>query len=261
LDEYGPDRHFIFLKYENSRHSFDEEISLLQDAKFPVTIISTPDLYDLGQEFFRWEMATAVVGAIMGVNPFDQPDVEASKIETKRLTNLAEKTGALPVEVPVYSDNDFDVFTDQRNWQELGQPKTLKEIMLKHFNRLRPSDYVGLLSYIDMNSSTERHLLALKHVLQNETQAAVCVGFGPRFLHSTGQAYKGGPNTGVFLQIIGQPKHDLNIPNHKFTFGLVERAQALGDFQVLCERKRRVVQLQIKGDLEVGLEKVKNFFS
>jgi transaldolase/glucose-6-phosphate isomerase len=256
LSEFGADRHFIYLKFERSSKNFDKEISQIQETGAPVTVISTADLYDLGQEFFRWEFATAVVGAILKVNPFDQPDVEASKIETRRLTSEIEKTGSLPKEVAKFVDTNFEIFTDSRNWAEIGSPKTLSEVLGNHFKRIKPSDYVGLLSYIDMNEATEQTLLSIKHSLQQVSKAAVCVGFGPRFLHSTGQAYKGGPNTGVFLQIIGQPKHDLNIPNHKFSFGLVQRAQALGDLQVLLDRKRRVLQIQIKGDLEVGLEKL-----
>ena len=258
VQEFGEDRHFVYLKYKKSKLNLDQRISEIEKAGLPVTTLSVNNLYDLGQEFFRWEMATAVAGSILNINPFDQPDVEASKIETKRLTSEFEKTGTLPAEKPFFTSTELDLYSDDTNIKALGVQKSVEDYFKVHFGRLKPKDYVGLLCYVEMNDAHEKILLEMKQTVQSQTQAAVCLGFGPRFLHSTGQDYKGGPNTGVFLQVTTQHKKDLEIPHQKFTFGVVQSAQARGDFQVLAARQRRVLRVHIKGDLEEGLNKIKN---
>jgi transaldolase / glucose-6-phosphate isomerase len=253
---YGDDRHFIYLKLKDSSKNLDKEISKLKDAGFPVLTLETEDIYDLGQEFYRWEMGTAITGAILKVNPFDQPDVEASKVATRYLTDEYEKIGYLSHENPIFEEGDIKLFSDEHNFGELmeSKPKSLKDYLKAHFSRAKAGDYFGLLAYIEMNSESEELLDKMKIKLQHSTKIATCVGFGPRFLHSTGQAYKGGPNTGVFLQITCEPVADLQIPNQKFTFGVVEAAQALGDFQVLATRERRLLRVHITGNTLKGLQ-------
>ncbi len=208
----------------------------------------------LGQEFFRWEMATAVAGSIIGINPFDQPDVEASKVKTRDLTTAYEKTGSLPEEKPFFSEAPFKLFADPRNEAELAPKATSLISALKaHFGRIRAGDYAALLAYIERNPAHIEAMQKLRRMIRDRTKTATCVGFGPRFLHSTGQAYKGGPNSGVFLQITCDDPQDLPVPGQKYTFGVVKAAQARGDFEVLAERGRRALRVHISGGLEDGL--------
>jgi transaldolase / glucose-6-phosphate isomerase len=219
--------------------------------------IAVADPYDLGQEFFRWEVATAVAGAIIGINVFNQPDVEASKIATRKLTSEYEKTGALPPEIPTLGEHGIKLFTDEKNEAALtataGDDKTLAGYLKAHLNRIGPSDYFCISAYVEMNKAHQEHLQAMRHAVRDAKKVATCLGYGPRFLHSTGQAYKGGPNTGVFLQITCDDATDLPVPGQKYTFGVVKAAQARGDFQVLVERDRRALRVHLGTDVQAGL--------
>lgn len=261
-DIYGNDRIFIYLKLESEPDaSQDAAIDALEKSGQPVVRISVADLYDLGQEFFRWEMATAVAGAIIGINPFDQPDVEASKTATRRLTAEYEKTGSLPHETPIFEENGIKLFTDEKNASSLhgaaGSDKLLAGYLRAHLNRLESGDYFAVLAYVEMNEANEKQLQTLRHAVRDSKRVATCLGFGPRFLHSTGQAYKGGPDTGVFLQITCDDAADLPIPGQGYTFGIVKAAQARGDFEVLAERKRRVLRIHLGPDVWEGLERLR----
>ncbi|HEU0154768.1 MAG TPA: transaldolase, partial [Stellaceae bacterium] len=205
-------------------------------------------------EFFRWEMATAVAGSIIGINPFDQPDVEASKVKTRDLTAEYEKAGALPAERPFFEGDGVALYADPRNEAALKPQATSLGAALKaHFGRVKAGDYVGLLAYIERNPAHIEAMQRMRTAIRDRLKAATCLGFGPRFLHSTGQAYKGGPNSGVFLQITCDDPHDLPVPGQKYTFGVVKAAQARGDFDVLAERGRRALRVHLKGGLDAGL--------
>ena len=223
----------------------------------PVVRISMGDIYDLGAEFFRWEIATAVAGSIIGINAFNQPDVEASKIVTKDLTSAYEKTGSLPAEKPVVEDNGIKLFTDEKNVADLariaGGNKSLAAYLKAHLGRLGTGDYFALLGYIQMNEDHEKSFEAIRQAVRDRKHVATCLGFGPRFLHSTGQAYKGGPNSGVFLQVTCDDAIELPVPGQKYTFGVVKAAQARGDFQVLAQRGRRALRAHLGSDVEAGL--------
>jgi transaldolase/glucose-6-phosphate isomerase len=256
---YGDDRVFAYLRLS---HEADEsqraKVNALRRAGQPVIEIEIADVYDIGQEFFRWEIATAVAGSILKINPFNQPDVEASKIVTRQLTEAYEKSGQLPPETPLLEENGIRLFTDERNAANLkslaGGNFTLTGIMRAHLNQLGQGDYLALLAYIEMNAEHEDRLQRMRHAVRDGKRVATCLGFGPRFLHSTGQAYKGGPHTGVFLQITCDDANDLPVPGQKYTFGIVKAAQARGDFQVLAERKRRALRVHLPKDLNAGLE-------
>jgi hypothetical protein len=206
---------------------------------------------------FRWEIATTVAGSIIGINPFNQPDVEASKVATRKLTAAYEKTGALPTETPIFTADGIKLFTDEKNRAALapavGGKRTLAGYLKAHLSRLGVGDYFALLAYIEMNQTHERLLQAIRLAVRDAKRVATCLGFGPRFLHSTGQAYKGGPNTGVFLQITCDDAVDLPVPGQQYTFGVVKAAQARGDFQVLAERDRRVLRAHLGPDIAAGL--------
>jgi transaldolase/glucose-6-phosphate isomerase len=257
-DRYGSDRLFVYVALQ-SRADGDQHqaVSALERAGHPVVRITLSDKYDLGQEFFRWEIATAVAGSILGINAFNQPDVEASKAATRALTDRYEQTGSLPSETPLWNGDGIAVFADGGNGsaltQTVGKRQSLMAYLKAHLDRIREGDYFALLAYVEMNEANERVLQEIRHRIRDHKRIATCLGFGPRFLHSTGQAYKGGPNTGVFLQVTCDDAADLPIPGQKYTFGVVKAAQARGDFQVLAERGRRALRIHLGKDVSAGL--------
>jgi transaldolase/glucose-6-phosphate isomerase len=252
---YGRDRLFVHLRLQSAPDaSQDQAVARLENDGHPVVRLAVPDLHHLGAEFFRWEFATAVAGAELGINPFDQPDVEASKVATRRLTDEFERTGRLPAERPIAEGGGIRLFADARNAGELaGAGRTPAGLLQAHLGRLRPGDYLALLAYVEMTAGHEASLQAIRTRIRDRYRVATCLGFGPRFLHSTGQAYKGGPNTGVFLQITCDDAADLAVPGQRYTFGIVKAAQARGDFEVLAERGRRALRVHLGPDVGAGL--------
>ena len=262
---YGNDRVFAYLRLGSAADAQqDAQVAALEKAGHPVVRIAVEEIDNLGQEFFRWEIATAVAGSILGIDAFNQPDVEASKIATRSLTEAYEKTGSLPAESPIFEDSGIKLFTDPVNAAALaksvGQEKSLTGYLRAHLNRLGSGDYFALLAFIQMNTAHESSLQAIRHAVRDKKRPATCLGFGPRFLHSTGQAYKGGPNTGVFLQVTCDDAADLPVPDQKYTFGIVKAAQARGDFQVLADRGRRALRVHLAKDLRAGLETLTKAF-
>jgi hypothetical protein len=233
-------------------------VNAIASSGKPVIRIHIADPYHLGQEFYRWEMATAVAGSLLGINPFDQPDVEASKVATRRLTDEYEKTGALPAESPLLEENDIKLFTDESNASVLAAASendhSLAGYLRAHFARISAGDYFALLAFLSMDDVSHRALQAMRHTVRDRKKVATCLGFGPRFLHSTGQAYKGGPNTGVFLQITCDDHEDIPVPGRSYSFSTVKSAQQRGDFQVLAERGRRALRVHLCSDVYRGLE-------
>jgi len=256
-DVYGNDRVFAYIRLENEADTDQEaKVTAVEKAGHPVVRITMPGTYDLGAEFFRWEIATAVAGAIIGINPFNQPDVEASKVATRSLTSEYEKNGSLPAEKPILEDSGVKLFTDEKNAADLtatASEKSLGGYLKAHLNRIHAGDYFAVLGYIQMNAEHQQSLQTLRHAVRDKKHIATCLGFGPRFLHSTGQAYKGGPNSGVFLQVTCDDSVELPVPGQKYTFGVVKAAQARGDFQVLAERGRRALRVHLGKDLKSGL--------
>jgi transaldolase/glucose-6-phosphate isomerase len=255
---YGNDRFFIDLRTAGENDAgHDEKLDALEHAGHPVVRIVIKSIEHIGQEFFRFEMATAVAGAILGINPFNQPDVEAAKIKTRELTAAYEKSGSLPEEQPVISTDEADLYTDKANASDLreaGANGTLESWLKAHFSRVDAGDYVALLAYIERNAEHIDALQAARLLVRDQRHVATCAEFGPRFLHSTGQAYKGGPDSGVFLQITADDAKDLPVPGQKASFGVIKAAQARGDFGVLTERGRRALRVHLKGDLKSGLK-------
>ncbi len=260
--QYGNDRVFAYLRLATGPDATqDAAVAKLAKAGHPVVQIDVPDIYNVGQEFFRWEIATAVAGSIIGIDAFNQPDVESSKIVTKQMTDQYEKTGSLPPETPMLEENGMALFTDPKNAAELqmlaGDGAGLADILKAHLNRLGKGDYFAILGYVNrLNPVHGAAMQAIRTTVQNKFKVATCLGFGPRFLHSTGQAYKGGPDTGVFLQITCDDANDLQVPDHKYTFGIVKAAQARGDFSVLADRDRRALRVHLGKDTEAGMKKL-----
>jgi transaldolase / glucose-6-phosphate isomerase len=254
-ETYGHDRVFAYLTLAGkTNQAQDATVSALEKAGQPVIRITLPNTYTLGQEFFRWEIATAVAGSIIGIDAFNQPDVEASKIETRKLTSEYETTGSLPAESPFFTSKEAKLFADPRNTAALSGGKSLGEVLKTHLSRIGAGDYFALLGYIPMNAENEAALQSIRISVRDSKKVATCLGFGPRFLHSTGQAYKGGPNSGVFLQITCDDASDLPVPGQKYTFGIVKAAQARGDFAVLAERGRRALRVHLGKNLKAGLK-------
>jgi len=256
-ERYGNDRFFVYLELEGQHDpSQRQAMAALEQAGHPVARISVKDIWHVGQEFFRWELATAVAGAIISIDPFNQPDVEASKDKTRALTDDYEKSRRLPEETPVFRENGLALYADPRNAAELGRHNTLTGYLKCHFGRVhagaKSGDYVALLAYIERNERHTQALTAMRTRIRDRTHAATCLGFGPRFQHSTGQAYKGGPNSGVFLQITCDDPVDIDVPGHSYSFGVVKAAQASGDLEVLVERGRRALRIHFK-DVDAGL--------
>jgi transaldolase / glucose-6-phosphate isomerase len=256
-DVYGSDRFFIDLRTGSETDpAHTSALEALQQAGHPVAriVLESPD--QIGQEFIRFELAIAVAGAVIGINPFDQPDVEASKLKTRELTAAFEQTGALPRETPRAGDAAIDIYTDAANAEALkraGADGGIDSWLQAHLSRVHPGDYVAVLAYLARNDAHGETLQQMRLALLQQRHVATCVGFGPRFLHSTGQAYKGGANSGVFLQVTADDAADLAIPGHAASFGVIKAAQARGDFDVLAERGRRVLRVHLKGDTEAGL--------
>lgn len=264
---YGDDRLFVFIKLKGDTTAFngldntiiEERLAQLVVLGHPVVTIELSDKIDLADEFFRFEIATAVAGSIMEINPFDQPDVEASKIETRELTDEYEKNGSLPAEKPFFAEGQIKLFSDEVNiavLDRVASEKTLPAMLKAHLDRLGKGDYFALLNYIEMSKEHVELAQKIRLNVRDQKHVATCLGFGPRFLHSTGQAYKGGPDTGVVLQVTCEDSDDLAVPGQKYSFGVVKSAQARGDFQVLTSRKRRALRVHISGNLEEGLKQL-----
>jgi transaldolase/glucose-6-phosphate isomerase len=254
---YGNDRFFIDLRTESEDDSAHEaRLAALEAAGHPVVRIVMKGIDHIGQEFFRFELATAVAGAVLGINPFNQPDVESAKVKTRELTAAFEKTGALPPESPVVRTAEADLFTDETNaaaLRKLGADGDLGSWLKAHLSRSAAGDYVALLAYLERDKAHIEALQDMRLKVRDRRRVATCAEFGPRFLHSTGQAYKGGPDSGVFLQVTADDDKDLAIPGQKASFGVVKAAQARGDFDVLAERGRRALRVHLKGKLTGAL--------
>ena len=257
-DMYGEDRVFVYIRLKDEADpEQDASIENLRAANFPVIQINVSELLDLGAEFFRWEYATAVAGAILNINPFDQPNVQESKDFTAELTQAYEKEGVLPVQKPFFVDDDVVVYADEANAQTLGTIENLNSCIAGLLNQIRTDDYVALCAYLDMNEDNITALQALRHRIHNVYRVATTLGFGPRFLHSTGQLHKGGPNNVVVVQLTGEDETDVTIPGRAFSFGVLKQAQALGDARALSDRQRRAIRIHFKTDVIAGIQRVK----
>jgi glucose-6-phosphate isomerase len=263
--QYGRDRVFAFVRLEGGDNAdLDSKLDALAAAGQPVVRLALRSKADLGQQFFIWEIATAVAGSIIGINAFNQPDVEASKIETRKLTDEYEQTGKLAEQTPIFTDGEIQLFADRKYAAVLhgaGAGSNLASFIRAHLAQLHPGDYYATLAYIERNKKHQEALQIGRMRVRDARHNATCLGFGPRFLHSTGQDYKGGPNTGVFLQVTADHPHDLAIPGAKYTFGTVIAAQAAGDLAVLQQRDRRALRLHLGKDIEGGLRRLNSLIA
>jgi glucose-6-phosphate isomerase/transaldolase/glucose-6-phosphate isomerase len=251
---YSPDRIFAYIRLKGSKDTaLDEKVQKIAAAGHPVITLEISSLYGIFGQFFLWEVATSVAGAVMGINPFNQPDVESAKIETRALTAAYEETGKLPVSTPFLEDAGIKLYATEAYASKI-KGATLAETLRRHLSEIRANDYFAALAYLPMFPDYEAAVQILRYNVLKNKKIATCVGFGPRFLHSTGQDYKGGPNQGVFLQITSDHAEDAAIPDQKYSFGVVVDAQAAGDLAVLESRGRRALRVHLGADIAAGLK-------
>jgi hypothetical protein len=237
--------------------SQDAKVAALEAAGHPVVHIEITDLYETFGQFFTWEVATSVAGSVMGINPFNQPDVESAKIETRALTAAYEQTGKLAERAPVLVDGGIGLYATEDYAAKLKASvpsETLAGLLKAHFDQIHAGDYFAALAFLPMFPEHEAAIQGIRHKVRDVKRVATCLGFGPRFLHSTGQDYKGGPNSGVFLQITAGHAIDVEIPGQKLSFGVVIDAQAAGDLAVLESRGRRALRVHLGSDVAAGLQ-------
>ncbi|HEU0021148.1 MAG TPA: glucose-6-phosphate isomerase [Dehalococcoidia bacterium] len=231
-ESYGQDRLFVYLRLEGDDNpAVDSALQRLQGSGHPVVRLNWQDRYDLGAEFFRWEFATAVAGAALGINPFDQPDVQSAKDQTDQVLGQYQTTGKLP---PTAS---------------AGSVSSL-------LRQVKPGDYLAIMVYGHQTPQLDETLQSLRRRVMERHQIATTLGYGPRFLHSTGQMHKGGPNSALFLQIAVEHQQDIPIPGYPFTFSVLNHAQSLGDFQALQSAGRRARRVNLGTDAEAGVARL-----
>lgn len=253
-ENYSRDRIFIYIRLSEAPDAKqDAFISAIEADNQLVVRLSLAKKEDLAAELFRFEIATACAGSVMGINPFDQPDVEDSKKRAIQLVDEFGQNRKLPKPTLILSENGLEFYTDEKNAAELNQ-KDAALLLQSHFDRIKPNDYFNISAFIEMSAEHTEILQACRTLVRDAKKVATCLGFGPRFLHSTGQAYKGGPNTGVFLQLTTDYENDIQVPNKAYTFGTVIQAQAQGDFEVLANRNRRVLRVHFKNGVASGLK-------
>jgi transaldolase/glucose-6-phosphate isomerase len=239
---YGKDRVFAYIRLDSGFNSKqDTAVDALEKAGHTVVRLYLADKSRLAEQLFQWEFAVAVAGSVIGINPFNQPDVESAKVRALQLAHQFDEDGTMPSNEAL-SVNDVNALTE-------GLQAT--------FSQIKTGDYVDLAAFIEMSDGHRTILQEIRSLIRDHKKSATCLGFGPRFLHSTGQAYKGGPNTGVFIQFISDYSTDISVPDHRYTFGFVIHAQAQADYEELVKRGRRVVRVNVGSDVKKGLEQVK----
>ena len=254
-DNYQADRFFVYTRMEGSVSKADEtRLAALKDAGHPVYTINIKDPYDLGAEFFRWEAATAAAGALLEINPFDQPNVQEAKLLTMDvLAKLSQKGGRTPAAKPDFSSDHVDVYAGAALKNGKNALTGYDEVLWTIFSALKEKEYIGLLAYLPDDPRAAEGLNKLRAALTARTSSACTLSYGPRYLHSSGQLHKGGPDNAVFLILTCQARKDIMIPGEKYTFWQLETAQALGDFEALDSKSRRVLRLNIKHPLDKSL--------
>ena len=248
---YANDRLFVSISLGAISKDTTAALESLAAAGHPVVHRSVENMYDLGAEFFEWEFATACAGWRLGINPFDQPNVQEAKDATKALLSSFEKRGRLNERNTVVSDEVLTIYGEDKY-----DAKTVAEVLRAHLATINPGDYIAFLNYIEETDEVDEQFQKIRTHLRDLTQCAVTIGYGPRFLHSTGQLHKGGPETGVFFQIIASDQVDFPIPGEPYTFSILKQAQALGDFEALQKRGRRVIGIDLGSDTPKALARL-----
>jgi glucose-6-phosphate isomerase len=242
--DYGNDRVFVYLRLKNDDNLFfDDHILKLKNSEFPVITINLENLYDLGKEIYRWEIATAMAGSILEINPFDQPNVQLAKSLANESMEEYKKTGKLPIEIPVFTERGISYFGDI-------PADNLKKALPGFLSQLTEGNYLALMAFIPFSEDVELSFNKFKIAVRKKYHTAVTSGYGPRFLHSTGQLHKGDGNEGMFIQLTTDPVNDLEVPGRGYSYGTLITAQAQGDLKALKNNGRRVIRFHLSGNLK-----------
>jgi transaldolase/glucose-6-phosphate isomerase len=236
--DYGTDRVFIYLRTEKDQNQYEEIINTLAEIGHPVIRITLPDSLNVSQEIFYWEIGVATAGAVLGIHPFNQPNVQMAKDLARELMDKVQKGAEIDTEVKTVS---------------MDEPQIVQETLKQWMAQVGDNEYIGIQAYIAPTPEITEILQAIRSKFVTWLKVATTSGYGPRFLHSTGQLHKGGPNSGLFLQFIDEPPQDLSVPETSFTFGKLIQAQALGDYQALTQLSRRIIRINLKTDVENNL--------
>jgi transaldolase / glucose-6-phosphate isomerase len=246
---YGNDRLFVSISVGAASEDSRARLDLLARAGHPVVYRELSDLYNLGAEFFVWEFATACAGWRLGINPFDQPNVQAAKDATKELLNTFERRGHLDERSEIAADDFVTIYGETES-----PAQSVGEVLKSHLETIKPGDYIAFLNYFEETPDSDDKFQELRTELRDATSCAVTIGYGPRFLHSTGQLHKGGPRKGVFFQIIANDETDFAVPGEPYTFTILKQAQALGDFRALAKGDRRIIGVDLGNETAAGLD-------
>ncbi|MEJ2707058.1 MAG: bifunctional transaldolase/phosoglucose isomerase [Anaerolineales bacterium] len=250
-EDYGDDRLFVYIHFDDHKsEAMADRLDALTKAGYPLVSICLDDVLDLGQEYFRWEVATATAGAIIGINAFNQPNVQESKDNTSRLLKQVESEGHLPAQEPDLEEDGLSLYG-------VKQADSIESALSQFFSKAQDGDYFALMAYLTEEQSTTEALNAIRERVRDGLHLATTLGYGPRFLHSTGQFHKGGPNTGLFLQLTAGVEEDVAIPGEKYSFGVLKRAQAQGDLQALHKHDRRAIRIHLGEHVQDGLDRLK----
>jgi transaldolase/glucose-6-phosphate isomerase len=260
VSAYGTDRLFVSISVGPIDEETNSRFRAIEAAGHPVIYRSLVDVYELGAEFFLWEMATAFAGWRLGINPFDQPNVQESKDATKALLEKYKRAGKLQEQTALASDGQLTVYGDSETGASSGDG-SVREALRTHCRKIKPGDYVALLAYIEETTETATILQGIRTSIRDAVRCATTTGYGPRFLHSTGQLHKGGPDSGVFIQLTAPDKIDFPVPGEPYTFSILKDAQALGDFQSLQAHGRRAIRVDLGADVLVGLRRLQEMLS
>jgi transaldolase/glucose-6-phosphate isomerase len=251
VSDYNSDRLFVSVSVGTVPEETNTKLKMLEAAGHPVVYRKLRDVYDLGAEFFVWEMATAFAGWRLSINPFDQPNVQESKDATKALLETYKREGKLAEQKAVASDGQLTAYSsDDADASAPGV--SIRDALRAHLGQIKSGDYVALLAYVEETPETEAVLQKIRTIIRDATRCATTVGYGPRFLHSTGQLHKGGPDSGVFIQVTAPDTIDFQVPGEPYTFSVLKDAQALGDFQSLQAHGRRAIRVDLGSDVFSG---------
>ena len=252
-DVYGDDRLFVSISVGAIARETQAKLDALAAHGHPVVNRVLTGTYDLAAEFYEWEFATACAGWRLGINPVDQPNVQEAKDATKELLASFERRGRLEERTELASEDAITLYGEEKT-----EATSVDEVLRAHLATVKPGDYIAFLNYIEETPEIDNEFQQLRTQLRDATRCAVTIGYGPRFLHSTGQLHKGGPETGVFFQIIANDRGDLAIPGEPYTFSILKQAQAFGDFRALAKRGRRVIGIDLGNETLAGLKRLQN---
>lgn len=252
---YGKDRLFVYFRLGKENNDEKKIIKGFVKKKFPLINIQLKDVYDIAGQFYLWEFATAVIGTVLEINPFDEPNVKESKDNTGNVLKYFEDNKSLPVQIPIAAEGEVKIYSDKKlSGKNLQDKISVVDFLEYYFKQSKKGDYIALMAYIQKTKPIEKLLQKIRELIRSQKELATTIGYGPRFLHSTGQLHKGGADNGMFIQIISEDGKDIAVPGKSYSFSILKQSQAIGDFESLVMHKRRVLRVNVGRDIEKGLK-------